>query len=201
MNFVHPSQCTLVYTLPLDRERFYADLDNRQNKHFAVFMQNQNRGLNRKALWSLRMEGPIGLAKKILDEVEEMGVVVLNQVKGNELGKLFEEDRVITLVAHSTGSDVEFSDKLYSNYEIARQVPEKFKGIIDLTVCNAFGLSDAIRAVNRNCRIVSNRNHTTFSLRMSLYKHIIGRMIKEGCGYLDALEKIRIDVLREVHSK
>lgn len=197
MKFIYPHQCILAYTLPLKKEHFLEDLQCSSHKDFAKFLQLQNRGLNKNALWSIRMNGPIKLAKNIMSQVRDLGVIVNEKVTGEEFANLFNEDQVITLVAHSTGSKVEFFDKLYSNIDIASQIPEHFNGIIDLTICNAFGLVDAIKAINSKCRIASNKRHTTFSLRMSLYYQIIRRLNEEKCDYLEALEKTRIEALKE----
>jgi len=99
--------------------------------------------------------------------------------------------------ALAPGNRVEFADGLHRIQDVVSQVPEKFTGILELSVCNSIFLAEAIRRRCRQCRgIVANEEPTSTAFRLVLYKYVIKVIATSPTDYLDAIEDLRVALAR-----
>src|SRR5205814_2191181 len=71
------------------------------------------------------------------------------------------------------GSAFELRDGLHAVAAIIDAVPERFDGVIDLSVCNSIVLGEAIKRQRRGCLIITNAKPASLALRLIRYKFII----------------------------
>jgi hypothetical protein len=94
-----------------------------------------------------------------------------------------------------TGSAVEFADGLHRVEDVAMIVPETFKGILDLTVCNSVVLGNLIRA-RVSCLVVVNRQPTPLGFRMRLYRSVMELVATGQFEFVDAVYELRKRLIR-----
>lgn len=130
-----------------------------------------------------------------------MGVLVSRTIRLEGLSRIFFDYRVVTMLSHSTGTHIELSDGMCNNETLAECVPATFAGTIDLTVCNAYNLSDHLKKRNRSMTVISNRSETSLVFRLSLYRMILRTLRKGSRSYAEAVEEIRTTLGKEIHQK
>lgn len=93
-----PRDCVLLIAAPLDRDRFFADLE-RRDKEFARNFQRQFAALNDAALWRA-YEPYASVAKEVGTRVSELGVRVIENVTLADFRDSLTAYEVTTLVGH-----------------------------------------------------------------------------------------------------
>jgi hypothetical protein len=75
-------------------------------------------------------------------------------------------------------------------------VPERFDGIIDLSVCNSIVLGEAIKRRRPECLIITNVRPASPALRLVRYQFIIREIAQVGGDrFTDAATRIHLAML------
>ena len=211
---MRPEDCQLFSGLPLTLDEFTREMRQGPAERFAAChmteamsdMDGRPWQVGRTAwtdedigsVWEAMHEphrGDYWLLRGTLDEVASSagtrrGVDVREGVSGD----VFTRDvrstgaRVITLVAHWAGDQIEFRDGLWPVRLVAEAFAPGFDGTIDLTVCTSSLLHDAIRRrLGSTPRIIFNRSAAYLSLRIAAYRLAV-RLLGElaPISYIDA---------------
>jgi hypothetical protein len=94
------------------------------------------------------------------------------------------------------GAAFELRDGLHSAAAIIDAVPERFDGVIDLSVCNSIVLGEAIKRRRRECLIITNARPALPEIRLIRYQFVIRELAQVGSDlYTDAAARIHLAML------
>lgn len=89
------------------------------------------------------------------------------------------------------GNRMEFFDGLQTAEAIRESVPEDFAGLLDLIVCNSVLSAEVIKAMKRNCLILSNQFPARPDLRLLLYKATIRALSLQPGSFVKTMMTVR----------
>jgi len=89
------------------------------------------------------------------------------------------------------GNRMEFFDGLQSVRSIRDQIPDEFRGFLDLIVCNSVLPAEAIKSMKRNCLIIANQFPARPSFRLLVYKAIIQTLRNKPDTFVNAMTEVR----------
>jgi hypothetical protein len=85
---------------------------------------------------------------------------------------------------------VEFSDGMFTVPELIEAVPQDFRGMFDLTVCNSVIPANSIRHRRPNCLVAANRRPAELRSRMYLYGLEISTLAKRPMPFIDVIKHV-----------
>lgn len=186
---VNPRDCVVVVGIPLEREGFDRDLASGSSDGFVRFCRSRvPSGISDPDFWELQYGPTAAFCKRMLGEVERLGVTIVLDADEQKLRKVTAARPVIlTIVSHHSDASVELCDRMWKFDEFAGLFPEQYEGFIDLTMCGSFGLGEAIKRRHRRASIQVNRSVTGLKLRLAFYAATIRRLAELPQTYSDAL--------------
>jgi hypothetical protein len=95
-----PHQCALALAIPLNRSEFSKNLDLGVNKDFIKSIARRNSALTEDALWEMVYAHTVKTVKSIAQAASARGVTVITNATLSDVRELFQQFRVVTLVAH-----------------------------------------------------------------------------------------------------
>jgi hypothetical protein len=200
-----PEECALALALPATKQAFLRDLNLGTAKDFARhtvrWEHAQPPDLKDADKWyQLYYADFVPVINNVGIAAETLGVHVAIGLTLSGLRPLLECFTVVTLVTHSVSPQgpVEFDDGLHSIEEIVAEVPQRFGGILDLTVCASIGLAEAIKRQRRDCLVQAPARTVRPKLLLLLYKAAIKKMVAEKKNYLESLLEIKEEFLRRM---
>jgi hypothetical protein len=85
---------------------------------------------------------------------------------------------------------VEFHDGLRTAQELVEAIPENFRGLLDLTVCNSVIPAAPIRAVRRGCVVAANRRPAELGARIYLYGLEVSLLSRHTLSFVGAIDRV-----------
>jgi hypothetical protein len=95
-----PHQCALALAIPLNRDDFLMSLDLSTNKDFVKSLARRNSALTEDALWEIVYADTVKTVISVAQAVSAKGVTVITNATLSDVRELFQQFRVVTLVAH-----------------------------------------------------------------------------------------------------
>jgi hypothetical protein len=94
------------------------------------------------------------------------------------------------------GAGVEFADDFHGIEDIQEQVPPRFSGVFDLTVCNSLLLAEALHLRCPRSLVLSNADVTFPDTRLPFYRATIQLLGARPLAYEDAVNELRRSLRR-----
>ena len=188
-----PSDCGLALTFPLQRETFLGDVQD-PAKDFVRSWADAAAS-RAEDLWPTYAR-ILDYATAIGVEARQVGVAVEAGATLQTWADLVAARRVVTLVAHWAERDdvdsIEFADGLVSVDAIVKCLPRDYDGVLDLTTCRSTRAIRAIKQACRRCTVLTNREETSLTIRLVLYRQIIRMLKAERTTYVDAATRVHL---------
>jgi hypothetical protein len=197
----HPTpfnKCLLGITLPLNKNRFFKELESDSPKDFAKWIINTKIPCHqKKAKWEYWEREVIKPFKELKVIVEKLGICVVEDFSLSHL-RLIKDFDVVTIIGHWLESCeiVEMSDDVYSAIEFVNSIPKNTECMLDLTICNSAILLDKIKKQFQNMIVFGNTNLVPYSIALDTYKCVIYEMQQDkSLNYLDATVLVRKKIM------
>jgi hypothetical protein len=118
--------------------------------------------------------------------------MVAHDVSLKDFGKLLYEGQhsVVILFSHWRGEAVEFADGLAQAPAVICEVPNSFRGILDLCVCHPDSLAIQLGEKWPDSVVKFTGVETTPALWLYIYLFVMKILNEENTTYLDALERV-----------
>jgi hypothetical protein len=188
------NKCLLGITLPLDKDRFFRELEPNNPKDYVKCFEKKEsiRGLRswETVLWNKYEKNIVTTIRRIQSEVENSGVTVITDFALSHL-RLIENFDVVTIIGHWLDSreKIELADNLYSSMEFIDAIPQNTECMLDLTVCNSILLLDEIKKYRKDIIVFGYTTHISVYIALLTYRCIIHEMNNnKSLNYLDATE-------------
>lgn len=162
------------------------------NKDYVKARRKINSSLSIESLWKYDHLPLVTLLNDVIEEVSSKGVKVIKNFGLQDFLNLGPYS-VFTLVAHwdNVQQKVELGDGLTSIPDILEHIPDTFKGIYDLTICQSTQLQDALKGKYKNV-VIANKKTTDAMFRLILYKHIIRLLEHSNKNYIEASTDLKL---------
>jgi hypothetical protein len=85
------------------------------------------------------------------------------------------------------GNQIELRDGLHSPEALATCIPEGWRGILDLAICNSSYAAHIIKSGLSTRRIVTNNNKVVPGIRLRIQKHLYGSLVAGDRNYATEL--------------
>ena len=110
-----PHQCALALAIPLTRNNFSLGLDLNAKKDFIKSLARRNVALTQDALWETVYAPTVKIVASVAQAVSAKGVTVITNATLSDVRDLFQQFRVVTLIAHWRSARFYPSDFLNPN--------------------------------------------------------------------------------------
>jgi hypothetical protein len=95
-----PHECALALAIPLTRNDFSLGLDLNAKKDFIKSLARRNVALTEDALWETVYAPTVKIVASVAQAVSAKGVTVITNATLSDVRDLFQQFRVVTLIAH-----------------------------------------------------------------------------------------------------
>jgi hypothetical protein len=178
-----PRDCVVAFGIPTTREAFFHALRTPQGRDFIP---------NCCPDWQDYYFQIASYADRLVPLMERMGTAVVRDVPLQGFGELLRRARhpVVILFSHWRGEAVEFADGLAPVPAVIREVPDPFRGIIDLCVCHPDSLALQLGDRWPHSVVKFTGVETTPALWLYIYFLVMRILSREDTTYLDAVERV-----------
>jgi hypothetical protein len=196
-------KCLLGIALPLDRDRFFYELEAENPKDFAKIFEKRHPTKGYRSwettLWNMYETNIVKPVKKVITSVEKFGVSVIPDFSLAHLNRMSDFE-VVTIVGHWLNSQekIEMADGVYSTREFIDAIPQNSECMLDLIVCESVILLDEIKRRFQNITVFGYRTRIEFHAALYAYNCIIYEMNKnQSLNYLSAttLAKTKLSII------
>jgi len=185
---VKPRDCVVALGIPTTREAFFHALRTPQGRDFIP---------NRCPDWQDYYFQIASYTDRLVPLLEQLGAEVVRDVPLKGFGELLrrEQHSVVILFSHWHGEAVEFADGLAPVSAIIREVPNSFRGIIDLCVCHPDSLALQLGDKWPHSVVKFTSVETTPAFWLYIYLFVMRILNHEDTTYLNAVERATRDFL------
>ena len=188
-----PHNCVLAFGIPTTEQDFHQDKLH-PNKDFVK---------NCCGGWHKYYYEIVSNIEAIEPQLQAVGANIVHKLTLKDFGSLFREKQfdVVILFAHwkkeggSEAEFIEFFDGLSNVFDVAKQIPQDFNGILDLSVCNPEKLALALRNQKVLIRYIPKK--TTPYIWLYFYLVLFNLLNERDLTYLNALEMVITEVLEQ----
>lgn len=179
---IKPRDCVLAFSIPTTREAFFHALRNPERRDFIP---------NCCPDWQDYHFQIASYMERLVPSLETLGTSVERDLTLRGFGALLRRAQhpVIILFSHWRSDAVEFADGIAPLPAIIREVPDSFRGIIDLCVCHPDSLATRLRDGWPHSVVKFTGVKTTPALWLYIYLVIMKILNEEDTTYLDAVER------------
>jgi hypothetical protein len=96
------------------------------------------------------------------------------------------------------GPCLELADRLCSVWEFIDRVPERFDGVLDLTVCNSLILAEALRRRRCFCTVLGNAKPASADVRLIIYRHVIRSLSHRAEAFEDIMARAVVSLINQI---
>lgn len=185
--------CEVVFTLPLIREGFLADLEDEQKDFVRSCCP----------IWSKYLSDVVRPWQRSSGLFRKLGVRVHEFVSFDDFAAVVNGSMsaVVVLVAHWSEGSVEFANGLVPYGRVASSLPDQWRGILDLCVCHPVELVKEIKAQRSYCLVRFSNRRASLAIWLKIYEAIFLAMAREDIDFLDAVERVTVAFRDERETK
>jgi hypothetical protein len=180
---VKPRDCVIAFGIPITREAFFHALRTPQGRDFVP---------NCCPDWQDYYFQIVSYTDRFVPLLEQLGAVVVRDVSLKKFGELLREAQqtVVILFSHWRSEAVEFADGLAPVPAVVREVPNSFRGIVDLCVCHPDSLAVHLSDRWPHSVVKFSGVKTTPALWLYIYFAVMRILNEEDATYMDAVERV-----------
>lgn len=178
-----PRDCVIAFGIPITREAFFHALLTPQGRDFVP---------NCCPDWQDYYFQIVSYTDRLVPLLEQLGAVIVRDVSLKKFGELLRQPQqpVVILFSHWRSEAVEFADGLAPIPAVIREVPNSFRGIVDLCVCHPDSLAVHLGGRWPHSVVKFSGVKTTPALWLYIYFGVMRTLNEEDTTYMDAVERV-----------
>ncbi len=190
-----PDDCALGVCIPLTPTDFHADWNDVIRKDFARHVGRAVASETAAETWNTFYAEHANRVSEAVERVQGLGVAIYPRLTLEQFPDVFLEHKVVTLIAHwrAPTHEIEFADGFHEGVAVARTVPQSYRGVLDLTVCNSDKLCELVKEYSR-CTCIANFMEADLLVRLAMYEKVISLLATIGGNYLAVSQSLREQV-------
>lgn len=185
---VKPENCVLAFGIPVTKETFLADQQQKDNDFARLF----------NGIWQRYFFEIVRYVQKAAPIFTQLGLHIQYDLTLPQFGELCRDSKfdVIILFSHWLDNAVEFADGLAETESIITQIPPGFSNFLDLCVCHPESLIIALREHRPNCLTRYIDKPATPKVWLYFYLELFNYLKQQEVTYLQALEGTLARILK-----
>jgi hypothetical protein len=187
---MRPADLVVAFCTPTTIEHHRAQLHKPERHHYARMVSP------RESHFTDVIVRPY---QRFEQEASSLGARVCPETSLARFAALLAEPacKALILVAHWHEDQVEFFDGFASVADVVAAVPPAYRGVLDLSVCNARPLAVALRQMRPHLGPIKYSNcPVNYAFWLSFYACLVGRLAESEADYWDAHEATMLEFQR-----